>query len=62
MKPFQEAVRPIYIKMEEVMGAEIINDIQQLLKDYRSKKGSTFSSQKCTINHRIIMTICRMTN
>lgn len=37
MKPFQEAVKPVYVKMEEVMGAEIINDIHVFLKEYRSK-------------------------
>jgi tripartite ATP-independent transporter DctP family solute receptor len=36
MKPFREAVQPVYAKMEEDMGAEIINNIQEFLKDYRS--------------------------
>lgn len=38
MKPFQEATKPVYVKMEEVMGAEIINNIHDFLKEYRSKK------------------------
>jgi tripartite ATP-independent transporter DctP family solute receptor len=38
LKPFQERIQPIYAKMEEVMGAEIIHNIQEFLKDYRSKK------------------------
>lgn len=35
MKPFQEAVQTVYEKMEKVMGAEIINEIQECLKGYR---------------------------
>jgi tripartite ATP-independent transporter DctP family solute receptor len=35
--PFQEAVKPVYTKMEDVMGAEIINKIQDFLEEYRSK-------------------------
>jgi tripartite ATP-independent transporter DctP family solute receptor len=37
MKPFQEVVKPIYAKMEEVMGAQMIKCIQAFLKQYRIK-------------------------
>jgi tripartite ATP-independent transporter DctP family solute receptor len=37
LEPFQEAVQPVYVKMEEVMGAEIINNIQDFLEEYRKK-------------------------
>jgi tripartite ATP-independent transporter DctP family solute receptor len=33
--PFQEAIQPVYVTMEEVMGAEIINSIRDFLEDYR---------------------------
>lgn len=36
--PFSEAVQPVYAEVEEVMGAEFINSIQDFLEDYRSKK------------------------
>ncbi|EDL65400.1 TRAP transporter substrate-binding protein [Bacillus sp. SG-1] len=35
LEPFQEAVVPVYKTMEDVMGAEIINDIQNFLEEYR---------------------------
>lgn len=44
MEPFQEVVLPIYAKMEEVMGAEIINGIQDFLKEYRRKKIASLST------------------
>ncbi|WP_233499199.1 TRAP transporter substrate-binding protein [Bacillus weihaiensis] len=34
--PFQEAVKPVYKEVEEVMGAEIINDMQTFLEEKRS--------------------------
>jgi tripartite ATP-independent transporter DctP family solute receptor len=37
LKPFQEAVQPVYVKMEEIMGAEIINSIKNFLEEYRKK-------------------------
>jgi tripartite ATP-independent transporter DctP family solute receptor len=37
LEPFQEAVIPVYAKMEDVMGAKIINDMQDFLEDYRKK-------------------------
>jgi C4-dicarboxylate-binding protein DctP len=37
LRPFKELVQPMYTRMEKVMGAEIINSIQDLLKKYRSK-------------------------
>lgn len=37
LAPFQEKVVPVYEKMEDVMGAEIINEIQSFLEDYRNK-------------------------
>lgn len=49
IKPFQEAVKPVYLKMEEVMGAEIINDIHDFLKEYR---GLNVYPQ--FLNHKII--------
>lgn len=33
--PFQEAAKGVYVKMEEVMGAEIINNMQDFLEEYR---------------------------
>ncbi|GGC76737.1 C4-dicarboxylate ABC transporter [Thalassobacillus devorans] len=36
--PFQEKVQPVYTKMEDTMGAEIINDIQTFLEEYRSEQ------------------------
>ncbi|MDQ0252997.1 C4-dicarboxylate-binding protein DctP [Evansella vedderi] len=33
---FQEAVQPVYEELESVMGAEIINDIQAFLEQYRN--------------------------
>jgi tripartite ATP-independent transporter DctP family solute receptor len=38
MEPFQKAIQEVYVKMEEVMGGEIIKDIQEFLRDYRIKK------------------------
>ncbi len=37
LAPFQEAVIPVYKTMEEVMGAEIIKEIQEFLEEYRNK-------------------------
>jgi C4-dicarboxylate-binding protein DctP len=38
LAPFQESVQPVYKKVEEVMGAEIIQEMQAFLKDYRANK------------------------
>jgi TRAP-type C4-dicarboxylate transport system substrate-binding protein len=38
LEPFQEAVKPVYKVVEEVMGAEIINDMKTFLEEYRSGK------------------------
>jgi tripartite ATP-independent transporter DctP family solute receptor len=40
MKPFQEAVQPIYAKMEEIMGSKMIKCIQDFLKQYRSENSN----------------------
>ena len=38
LAPFQEAVQPVYKKVESVMGAEIIEDMQLFLEDYRNNQ------------------------
>lgn len=35
---FQEAVQPVYKKVADVMGAQIIEDMQNFLKEYRNNK------------------------
>ncbi|MCA0972202.1 TRAP transporter substrate-binding protein [Halobacillus litoralis] len=35
LAPFQEVAKPVYKEVEDVMGAEIINDIETFLEDYR---------------------------
>ncbi|PTL38188.1 TRAP transporter substrate-binding protein [Alkalicoccus saliphilus] len=37
LEPFQEAVQPVYEEMEDVMGEDIINRMQEFLEDYRSE-------------------------
>ncbi|MGO4889253.1 TRAP transporter substrate-binding protein [Anaerobacillus sp. MEB173] len=37
MKPFQEAVQPMYKQMEDMMGTDCIKRIQDFLRSYRSK-------------------------
>lgn len=34
-RPFEAAVQPVYAKMAEVMGAEIIDSTRQFLQEYR---------------------------
>ncbi|UOF91110.1 TRAP transporter substrate-binding protein [Fodinisporobacter ferrooxydans] len=38
MKPFQKKIQPVYAKMEEVIGAEIVHTIQEFLTVYRREK------------------------
>lgn len=38
LEPFQEAVKPVYEKMAEVMGPKIIKEMQDFLLEYREKK------------------------
>jgi tripartite ATP-independent transporter DctP family solute receptor len=37
LQPFQETVQPVYKKLEDVMGAEIINEMKTFLEEYRSE-------------------------
>jgi TRAP-type transport system periplasmic protein len=36
LPPFQEAVEPVYTEVEDVMGAEIIQDMRDFLEEYRN--------------------------
>jgi tripartite ATP-independent transporter DctP family solute receptor len=38
LAPFQEAVKPVYKEVKEVMGADIINDMQAFIEEYRSNQ------------------------
>lgn len=38
LEPFQEAVEPVYEEVEDVMGPEIIEEMQDFLEDYRSNQ------------------------
>ncbi|MBM7570350.1 TRAP transporter substrate-binding protein [Aquibacillus albus] len=38
LAPFQEAVQPVYETMADVMGEDIINDMQSFLEEYRANK------------------------
>ncbi|CAM3932610.1 TRAP transporter substrate-binding protein [Alkalicoccus chagannorensis] len=37
LEPFQEAVEPVYEEVEDVMGADIIQQMQDFLDDYRAE-------------------------
>ena len=38
LEPFQKAVEPVYTEMEDVMGKEVITDMQSFIEDYRAEQ------------------------